>query len=72
MQNLHRRFVLYVVKVKFTVEISQNFMAFSEYMNFIYQQQIYEVNLQIGHWQNGFLNNKSSTVHSSSQENNDL
>ena len=26
----------YVVPVKFTVEISQNFVAFSEYMNFEY------------------------------------
>ena len=26
--------LFYVVKVKSTVEISQNFMAFSEYMNF--------------------------------------
>ena len=36
-ENLHRRFVYdlsYVVTVKCTVEISQNFMAFSEYMNF--------------------------------------
>ena len=34
--NLHRRFVLtkYVVTVKSTLEISQNFVAFSEYMNF--------------------------------------
>ena len=31
MRNLHRRFV---VPVKSTVEISQNFVAFSEYMNF--------------------------------------
>ena len=26
----------YIVKVKSTVEISQNFVAFSEYMNFTY------------------------------------
>ena len=29
----------YVVMVKFTVEISQNFVAFSEYMNFIIEFQ---------------------------------
>ena len=45
MRNIHRRFVQgplitevldlsYVVPVKSTVEISQNFVAFSEYMNF--------------------------------------
>ena len=33
-QNLHRKFVLYVVPVKSMVEILQNFVAFSEYMNF--------------------------------------
>ena len=32
MQNLHLR--SYVVPVKSTVEILQNFVAFSEYMNF--------------------------------------
>ena len=30
----------YVVTVKSTVEISQNFVAFSEYMNFIIKTQI--------------------------------
>ena len=34
LQNLHRRFVLCIVPVKSTVEISQNFVAFSEYKNF--------------------------------------
>ena len=34
MQNLHCRFVYYLVPVKSMVEISQNFVAFSEYMNF--------------------------------------
>ena len=36
LRNLHRRFVLCsaVLPVKSTVEISPNFMAFSEYMNF--------------------------------------
>ena len=34
MRNLHHRFVLYVVPVKSTVEILQNFVGFSEYMNF--------------------------------------
>ena len=33
MRNLHFTFV-YVVPVKIKVEISQNFVAFSEYMNF--------------------------------------
>ena len=34
--NLPPRFVLYAVMVKSTVEISQNLVAFSKYMNFIY------------------------------------
>ena len=36
MRNLHRRFVLctYLVPVKSTLPIPQNFAAFSEYMNF--------------------------------------
>jgi hypothetical protein len=34
LQNLHLTFVSYVVAVKSKVEISQNFVAFSEYMNF--------------------------------------
>ena len=35
LRNLHRRFDLsYLVPVKSTVEILQNFVAFSEYMNF--------------------------------------
>ena len=34
MRSLHLPFVLYVVPVKSKVEISQNFVAFSEYMNF--------------------------------------
>ena len=39
MRNLLRRFVLkYVVQVKSTVEISQNCLAFSEYINFIWFQ----------------------------------
>ena len=35
MQNHHLRFVLCIVTVKSTVEILQNFVAFSKYMNFI-------------------------------------
>ena len=34
LQNLHLTFVQYVVPVKSKVEISQNFVAFSKYMNF--------------------------------------
>ena len=34
LRNLHRVDLSYVVTVKSTVEISENFMAFSEYMNF--------------------------------------
>ena len=34
MRNLHVTFVLYVVPVKSKVEILQNFVAYSEYMNF--------------------------------------
>ena len=33
LQNLHR-ILSHVVSVKFTVEILENFMSFSEYMNF--------------------------------------
>ena len=37
LQNLHLTFVQsYVVPVKSKVEISQNILAFSEYMNFTY------------------------------------
>ena len=39
LRNLHLAFVLqYVVPVKNKVKISQNFLAFSEYMNFMYLQ----------------------------------
>ena len=35
MRNLHRRFDWHYIVDKSTVEISQNFVAFSEYMNFM-------------------------------------
>ena len=35
LRNLHLLDLSYVVTVKSTVEISQNFVAFSEYMNFM-------------------------------------
>ena len=40
MQNLYLTFVLYVVPVKSKVKISQNYVAFSEYMNFNGSQKI--------------------------------
>jgi hypothetical protein len=40
----------YVVPVKSTVEISQNFVAFSEYMNFICSHLSYHVSLKNIYW----------------------
>ena len=40
----------YVVPVKSTVEISQNFVAFSEYMNFMNQSILYKVGMKKKHY----------------------
>ena len=45
------RIIVYVVPVKSKVEISQNFVAFSEYMNFIFSKTKSNVNQVVSfHW----------------------